>query len=112
MLRRIVLALSVMLVILGALMAPKLMNGRAASAVAEQPIAQPTTSPDRVEVQQQIVKAVEATPVRRAERPAATIARRAVLKQNPAGPITFMQRAARTLVGDGRHRPEPFPRAR
>lgn len=113
MLTRIVIALSILLVILVASMAPKLVNGPAAPAVADQHTTQAAaTMPDRVEVQQQIVQAVETTEARRAERPTSPVARRVIRQESPAASVTLIQRAARTLVGDGRHRPEPFPRAR
>ncbi|CAN5838775.1 hypothetical protein BH18ACI5_BH18ACI5_23280 [soil metagenome] len=114
MLTRAVIGLSIILTILAALLAPKLMKERTADEV----IADHDTTPGavavpyRVEVQQQIVRAVETTEARRTERPASPAVRKTVKANIQAAPATFMQRATRTLLGDGRHRPEPFPRAR
>ena len=112
MLTRAVIGLSILLVVGAALIAPKLMKGRTIDVIADReatPAAGPV--PDRVEVQQQIVRAVQTTEARRLERPVSQVVRKTAANRQ-AGPATFMQRATRTLVGDGRHRPEPFPRAR
>jgi hypothetical protein len=115
MLTRLLIGVSILLTILAASVAPKLINVPTESVIADIETTSPPVSVshlDRVEVQQQIVRAVEATEARRAERPAPTVIRKTIRRESQAAPVTFIQRAARTLVGDGRHRPEPFPRAR
>ena len=107
MLTRILLVFAIALTIAGALAAPKLMNTQT-SGVLQQPVSQPR----RVEVQQTLIRPVEVVEVRRgaSARPSPTAGVRATRVKRPSG--TFIAKATRSLIGDGRYRPEPFPRAR
>src|SRR5215207_9417941 len=107
MLRRVLMVSAIVVMIGAALVAPKLMN-RHTKAVLHQPVPERP----RVQVQQIIVRPIVSVEARHAprssSRPSAT-SRAAPTKPQP---VTFIAKAARTLMGDGRHRPEPFPRAR
>ena len=107
MLTRILIVSAVVLTIAAALAAPKLKNTQT-----EAVLQQPVHEPQRVEVQQQIVRPVVVLEARRLPRPAARPRAAARIAGTKPQPVTFIAKAARTLVGDGRHRPEPFPRAR
>jgi hypothetical protein len=117
MLPRLMIGLAAATAVLAALIAPKLMNRRTAAVIAEHSVA-PTAVPptERVVVQQQIVRAMETIETRRIQPVTVAVAAvpgaRVSAKAPAATRATLLHRAARTLVGDGRHRPEPFPRAR
>ncbi len=107
MVRRLLLGVALALTIGVAVAAPKLMNKRT-----DVVLRQPVPETPRVQVQQTLVRAVEMVESRQSVPPSRRTSRavRFAAAKPPAG--AFIARAARTLVGDGRYRPEPFPRAR
>jgi len=104
---RLVLAVALALIIGVVVAAPKLMNTRTDTV-----LRQPVPEPQRVRVQQTLVRPIETVEARQSPRPSRDAVATVRSASSRPQPTTFIARAARTLVGDGRYRPEPFPRAR
>jgi hypothetical protein len=79
-------------------------------AVAAPPV-QPSSAPppeaESVRVEHQLVQASLFVPLARPRFAHAAVTRRADVRRDPH---RFVARASRALMGDGRYRPEPFPR--
>jgi hypothetical protein len=107
MLWRLLLGVALALTIGAAVAAPKLMNNRT-----DVVLRQPVPATPRIQVQQTLIRAAETVETRQSAPSSRNTSRvpRSASAKPPTG--TFIARAARTLVGDGRYRPEPFPRAR
>lgn len=104
-------------------LAPKLLGaGLTALALlwpvpAESPLPAGHESPGRVRIEHELIRAAPAPRAapHRANRPPklSGATRLAALKPSPERPpANLAVRAARLLAGDGRYRPEPFPRVR
>ena len=106
-LMRLALAVALAVIIGVVVAAPKLMNTRT-----DTMLRQPVPEPPRVRVQQTLVRPIEVVETRQSPRPSRTAVAAVRSPSSKPQPATFVARAARTLVGDGRYRPEPFPRAR
>ena len=117
MLTRVLLVSAIVLTIAAALAAPKLMRPDGPDRPGKNETgavlpAQPPAEQSRVQVQQTFVQPVEVVETGRTLPVAAR--RNGAVRTASAkrAPETFIAKAARTLIGDGRYRPEPFPRAR
>jgi hypothetical protein len=77
------------------------------------PIAAQHAPNDTVKVKEEIIyaPASPATVIRPSARPSPSSSVKSAATRRPADrPKGFVERARRTLLGDGRYRPEPFPR--
>ena len=72
------------------------------------PASAPALTVPSVRVQHELVRLPKPAP--RANRPPAWRSTRMALANPPYGRAALLVRASRVLVGDGRYKPEPFPR--
>jgi hypothetical protein len=72
------------------------------------PAPAPALTVPSVRVQHELVRLPKPAP--RANRPPAWRSTRMALANPPYGRAALLVRASRALVGDGRYKPEPFPR--
>jgi hypothetical protein len=99
---------------LGSLFALALFRASAGSPPRKSEIVPPTVDPPGVRVEHELVTASIVTePVtRRAAAAAAAPPSGDPVPRPHTRPDGFLSKARRAIVGDGRHRPEPFPRVR
>jgi hypothetical protein len=81
-----------------------------------EPSASPESEPEAlaVHIEHEFITLTDiAPPPQNPDREVAARLRSTAPSRHPVTPLrTFAQRARRALLGDGRHRPEPFPAAR
>jgi hypothetical protein len=83
-------------------------RSQASAPALQSPQAVPAVTAPSVKIEHELVRLPKRVP--RVSRPAAWRSTRMALANPPYGRAPLLVRASRALVGDGRYKPEPFPR--